>query len=262
VVENSETIEVRLRDGRSFPAKIRGSDPASDLAVIKIEAQDLSVAKFGNSDKLKVGELVIAVGSPYGLDYTTTFGHISATGRTYVLPGYTGAMMDQEFIQTDALISPGNSGGPLASIEGEIIGINTLIQSQRAGIGFALPGNMAREIADHLVATGKYPRTWLGLDLRDLRPGDPLAEKGGDLAAGAVVSKIHPDSPAARSKLQALDIIQAIDGKPMKTSLEVRRAVRSARVGQVLVLDIVRASAWLKLEVRAAAFDANEVMKK
>jgi len=156
VVDDAEKIEVRLKDGRTFPAEVRGVDGPSDVAVIKISAKDLPVAKLADSARTRVGEFAIAIGAPFSLDYSVTFGHVSAKDRS--IPDYEGmtAMSDQNFIQTDANINPGNSGGPLVNIEGEVIGINTLIRGLHTGIGFAIPINLAREIADHLIADGKY----------------------------------------------------------------------------------------------------------
>ncbi|HLP75815.1 MAG TPA: trypsin-like peptidase domain-containing protein, partial [Candidatus Paceibacterota bacterium] len=140
VVEDADKILVRLLDGRTFTAQVRGVDPESDVAVIKIEAGNLPVAKLGDSSKVRVGEFAIAIGAPFNLDYTVTFGHISAKSRSNVVPAFSdGRMMDQDFFQTDANINPGNSGGPLINIEGEVIGVNTLIRGLHTGIGFAIP---------------------------------------------------------------------------------------------------------------------------
>jgi serine protease Do len=159
VVENAEAIEVRLLDGRTFKAKVRGVDAGSDLAVIKIDADNLPVAKLADSAKTRVGEFAIAIGAPFAYDYSITFGHVSAKGRSNVIPVFSGgATMDQDFIQTDANINPGNSGGPLLNIDGEVIGINTIILGLRSGIGFAIPSNLAREVADKLIADGKFTR--------------------------------------------------------------------------------------------------------
>ena len=164
VVDDAESIEVRLKDGRKFKAKVRGVDPQSDVAVIQIDASGLPVAKLADSSKTRVGEFAIAIGAPFQLDYSVTFGHVSAKSRGNVVPSYHGgAMLDQDFIQTDANINPGNSGGPLVNIEGEVIGINTLIRGFRTGIGFAIPSGLAREVADQIIANGKFTRAWLGV---------------------------------------------------------------------------------------------------
>ena len=169
VVENADKIEVRLKDGRSFGAQVRGVDAPSDIAVIKIDAQDLPVARLADSSKTRVGEFAIAIGAPFSLDYTVTFGHVSAKDRSNILMDPDGpAMSDQDFIQTDANINPGTSGGPLLNIDGEVIGINTLIRGLRTGIGFAIPSNLARQIADRLISDGKFSRVWLGIDIFSL----------------------------------------------------------------------------------------------
>ena len=168
VVQDAESIEVRLQDGRTFKAKLRGVDPQSDVAVIKIEAKGLPVATFGDSTKARVGEFAIAIGAPFTFDYSVTFGHVSAKGRSNVVPGFEGAAMDQDFIQTDANINPGNSGGPLVNINGEVIGINTLIRGLHTGIGFAIPSNLAKEVADKLIANGKFTRAWLGVEIHGI----------------------------------------------------------------------------------------------
>src|SRR6185436_18520715 len=148
--------------GRKFKGKVRGVDPKSDVAVIKIDAKGLPVATLADSSKTRVGEFAIAIGAPFRLDYSVTFGHISAKGRSDVLTAYDGsALMDQDFIQTDANINPGNSGGPLVNIEGEVIGMNTLIRGLRTGIGFAIPSSLAKEVSDKLISDGKFNRAWL-----------------------------------------------------------------------------------------------------
>src|SRR5579859_2766821 len=168
VIDDAEKIEVRLQDGRIFKGVVRGFDAQSDVAVVKIEADNLPTARLADSNKTRVGEFAIAIGAPFSLDYTVTFGHVSAKGRSNVIDGFEGATMDQDFIQTDALINPGNSGGPLVNIEGEVIGINTLIRGMHTGIGFAIPSNLAKEVSDELIAQGKFQRAWLGVMIKAL----------------------------------------------------------------------------------------------
>src|SRR5712671_4509720 len=199
VVEDTEKIEVRLRDGRTFKAAVRGLDPQSDLAVIKIEAKGLPVAPLGDSTKTRVGEFAIAIGAPFSLDYSVTFGHVSAKGRSDILPGFGRASMDQDFIQTDANINPGNSGGPLVNIDGEVIGINTLIRGLHTGIGFAIPANLVREVADRLVSEGKYVRSYLGVEIRTLRDYPEYREVISGIKDGVVVKSIQPDGPASHA---------------------------------------------------------------
>src|SRR5204863_1495910 len=163
VVDEAEKIKVRFKDSfDEFDAEVRGVDAQADLAVLKInpKGKKLTVAKLGDSDKARVGEFAIAIGAPFELDYSVTFGHVSAKGRRVFSDQ---VMMDQDFIQTDASINPGNSGGPLVNIEGEVVGINTLIRGMNRGIGFAIPINLAREVSDQLIKDGKFSRTWLGI---------------------------------------------------------------------------------------------------
>src|ERR1019366_5178417 len=196
VVEDAQSIQVRLRDGRTFPAKVRGIDPKSDLAVIRIEASRLPVAVLADSTKTRVGEFAIAIGAPFDLDYSVTFGHVSAKGRSHVIPSWMGstlmASMDQDFIQTDASINPGNSGGPLINIDGEVIGVNTLVEGSNRGIGFAMPSNLARQIADHLIAEGKFARAWLGVQISALAEDLEFRDWVQDIPDGVVVGRIIP----------------------------------------------------------------------
>jgi serine protease Do len=238
VVDGADKIEVRLKDGRTFSAVVRGVDAPSDIAVIKIDAQELPVARLADSSKTRVGEFAIAIGAPFSLDYTVTFGHVSAKDRSNILMDPDGpAMSDQDFIQTDANINPGNSGGPLINIDGEVIGINTLIRGMHTGIGFAIPSNLAREIADRLISDGKFSRVWLGIAIHTLGdlPEDHDLVKG--VQQGVFVDSIVPDGPAAKS-LQPADVITAIDGKPVMTAQELKSELRAKSAGQRVTLDV------------------------
>jgi serine protease Do len=242
VVEDAEKIEVRLKDGRIFKAEVRGVDAPSDVAVVKIDAKDLPVAKLADSNKTRVGEFAIAIGAPFALDYSVTFGHVSAKDRSNILqPDPEGpTMTDQNFIQTDANINPGNSGGPLININGEVIGINTLIRGLHTGIGFAIPSNLAREVADKLITDGKFTRAWLGIGIRSLREYPEFRELVPTLKDGVVVDSIVPNGPAAKSELHPADVITAIDGKPVITSQQLKDEIRSKRIGQDMNLDVFR----------------------
>ena len=200
VVDQAESIEVRLQDGRTFKAKVRGVDPQSNVAVIKIDAKGLPVATLGDSAKTRVGEFAIAIGAPFMFEYSVTFGHVSAKGRSNVIRGNEGASMDQDFIQTDANINPGNSGGPLVNINGEVIGVNTLIRGLHTGIGFAIPVNLAREVADRLIAEGKFTRAWLGVEIQGLREDPDYRTMVPGVEEGVVVRAILPNGPAAKSR--------------------------------------------------------------
>jgi serine protease Do len=240
VVEDADKIEVRLQDGRIFPATIRGVDDKSDVAVLKIDAKALPVAKLADSAKTRVGEFAIAIGVPFNLDYSVTYGHVSAKGRSNIIPGDDGASMDQDFIQTDANINPGNSGGPLVNINGEVIGINTLIRGLHTGIGFAIPSSLAKEVSDQLIAAGKYPRPWLGIGIQSIRdlPVSHAATIG--VEQGVLVSAILTNGPAYHSDLKTGDIITALDGKRVSTVQELRHEVRIKKIGQAVTLNILR----------------------
>ncbi|MEI7894719.1 MAG: trypsin-like peptidase domain-containing protein, partial [Myxococcales bacterium] len=165
VVEDALTINVRLRDGRVLPARLLGRDPATDLAVVKVEGQNFVPARLANSDAARVGEWVVAIGSPFGLGYTVTAGVLSAKGR-----GGLGMNSIEDYLQTDASINPGNSGGPLCDLDGRVIGINTMIVGKASGIGFAVPSNMADRVARQILATGRVQRAWMGVGVQDLTP--------------------------------------------------------------------------------------------
>jgi len=257
VVEEAESIDVRLNDGRTFKGKVRGVDPQSDLAVVKIEAKGLPVATLADSTKTRVGEFAIAIGAPFSLDYTVTFGHVSAKGRSNVIQGYAGRAMDQDFIQTDALINPGNSGGPLVNIDSEVIGINTMIRGLHSGIGFAVPSSLAKEVADKLIADGKFTRAWLGVEIRALRDDPESRESIKGLDDGVVIERIFPGGPAAKSDLDRSDIITAVDGRRVRTAQQLRTEIRGKKVGQPIVLDVFRPDAkgngkTLKIKVSPA----------
>ena len=250
VVEDAEKIQVRLRDGRTFDATVRGVDPNSDVAVLKIEAKGLPVAKFASSAKTRVGEFAIAIGAPFGFDYSVTFGHVSAKGRSNIVPAYSGGgMLDQDFIQTDANINPGNSGGPLVNIDGEVIGINTLIRGLRTGIGFAIPSDLAREVSEQLITDGKFTRSWLGLSILGLKedPENRPVVKGVD--DGVLIRGIVPDGPAARSDLRVGDVITKVDGQRVGSSQELRNQVRGKKIGRPVTLEVFRLDKTLRISV-------------
>jgi serine protease Do len=251
VVEDAEKIEVKLRDGRTFLAEVRGRDAESDLAVLKIEALDLPVAKLADSSKTRVGEFAIAIGAPFSLDYSVTFGHVSAKGRSNIVPDWEeGGAMDQDFIQTDANINPGNSGGPLLNIDGEVIGINTLIRGLHTGIGFAIPSNLAKEISEKLISDGKIARLWLGIKFHSVSDDPDFHEFMPDVESGVIVQSILPGGPAAKSGLRPADVITAIDGKPVGNSQQIRDEVRRKTAGQFVTLDVLRAGKTVQIKLK------------
>jgi serine protease Do/serine protease DegQ len=237
VVEQAEKISVTLRDGREFNAKLLGTDEASDIAVIQIPADKLTALPLADSDRLQVGDFVVAIGNPFGLGQTVTSGIISALGRTDLgIEGY------EDFIQTDASINPGNSGGALVNLRGQLVGINTAILAPgggNVGIGFAIPINMGKSIMQQLVEHGEVERGQLGITAQDLTP--ELANAFGiERYNGTVISHIETGSPAERSQLQVGDVILEIEGKPVRNSSDVRNRVGLLRVGAEITMTIWR----------------------
>lgn len=236
VVDEALTINVHLRDGRYLPAKLLGRDPATDLAVIKVDATGLTAAKFADTDKLRVGQSVVAIGSPLGLDYSVTSGILSAKGR-----GGLGMNAIEDYLQTDASINPGNSGGPLCNLDGEVIGINDMIaRGEGGGIGFAIPANLAHHVADQILKNGHVSRAWIGVGIQDLTP-DLASAMRMEPNGGVLVNNVVPNGPAARSQIHAGDIIAAVSGKAVRDSHELQREIMAHDVGQNVQLEIVRA---------------------
>ena len=235
VVKGAEQIKVKLSDQRIFDAEVVGVDDRTDVAVLKIEPDDgLPTVVLGDSDALQVGQWALAIGNPFGLDRTLTVGVISGTGRSNV-----GIEEYEDFIQTDASINPGKSGGPLLNIYGEVIGINTAIVASGQGIGFAIPINLARLIADQLMATGSVTRGWLGVGILEVTP--ELAESF-DLGrtTGALVNQVMEGTPAAEGGLQQGDIILTFEGKEVRGVRELQLMVASSPAGREVVLEILR----------------------
>jgi Do/DeqQ family serine protease len=235
VVEEALTINVRLRDGRYLPARLIGRDPSTDLAVIQIDAPGLTPANFADSDAVRVGEWVVAIGSPFGLGYTVTAGVLSAKGR-----GGIGMNAIEDYLQTDASINPGNSGGPLCNLQGEVIGINTMIVGRGQGIGFAVPSAMVERVATQLLKTGHVSRSWLGVAVQDLSP-ELAAAMHVPAGSGALVNNVAAGGPAQRANLRAGDIIAAVGGRPVHDGHELVREALSHEVGHPVQLEIVRA---------------------
>lgn len=234
VIDHALSISVRLRDGRLLPAKLLGRDPATDLAVIKVEATGLTPAKLADSDNARVGEWVVAIGSPFGLGYTVTTGVLSAKGR-----GGLGMNQIEDYLQTDASINPGNSGGPLSDLDGRVLGINTMIVGRGAGIGFAVPANLARRVADQIIKTGRVQRAWIGVGIQDLTPELAAAMKV-DPRAGVLVNSVNNGGPAQKANVKPGDIIAGVAGKKVSDGRELVREVIAHEVGQTVQLEIVR----------------------
>jgi serine protease Do len=247
VVDGAEKIRVRFKSGKTYDAEVKGVDAQSDVAVIKIDARGLPVARFADSAKVRVGEFAIAIGAPFELDYSVTVGHVSAKGRSRVIPD---ASMDQDFIQTDASINPGNSGGPLVNIDGEIIGINTLIRGLRTGIGFAIPSNLAKEVADKLITEGRFTRAWLGVEIVSLSEYPEFKELAKGVEEGVVVRGIRQDGPAAKSDLKPRDVVTMVDGKAVATAQQLKNEIRTKPIGKPVDLDVVRNGKHLIVKVK------------
>ena len=209
VVEGADRIDVKLKDGREFTAKVVGTDEKTDVAVIKIDAKDLPAAELGNSDGVRVGQFAFAIGAPFKLDYTFTYGVVSGKGRSKLLA--TSGYSISDYLQTDASINPGNSGGPLCDIDGKVIGMNTLINGINRGLGFAIPINMAREIGDELIAGRKIMRPWLGIRIETLGDDPSIRELFKGVDKGVVVRTIEADAPAYKSDLRPFDVITHVD---------------------------------------------------
>lgn len=234
VVAAADRIEIKLSDGRKFKASVIGQDPQTDLAVIKISADNLPVATLGDSDKLEVGQWVLAVGNPFGLEQTVTVGVVSAKGRSGL-----GTGTYEDFIQTDASINPGNSGGPMVNIDGEVVGINTMIFGLGTGIGFAIPINLAKRIMDDLIQQGGVIRPWIGVEVQDLTP--ELAQHFEvKEERGALVSQIYPESPAEKSGLKVGDVVISVDGKPIKGANELLKEMLLKKIGNPVTLEVIR----------------------
>lgn len=261
VVGDADEIEVTLQDGKKFKAKIIGTDPKSDVALIKIEDEDLPFIELGDSDALEIGEWVIAIGSPFGLQATMTVGIVSAKSRGVGIADY------EDFIQTDAAINPGNSGGPLLNIDGQAIGLNTAIVSNspyggyNVGIGIAIPINMARKIKDQLLKSGKVTRGFLGVMMQPEKISPELAEAFGlDENRGVLITKVIPDSPADKAGLKMEDVILQMDGKDVEDWQSFRNTVAMIEPGTEVDLVIFRDNK--KEEIKVTIGSLEEEIEK
>ncbi|WP_110655116.1 Do family serine endopeptidase [Salinicola halimionae] len=237
VISDADEIQVALRDGREAIARVIGTDPDSDLAVLKIDMENLPVIKLSDSEDIAIGDVTLAIGNPFGVGQTVTMGIISATGRDHL-----GLSRYEDFIQTDAAINPGNSGGALVDANGSLIGINTAIFSRSGGsqgIGFAIPANLARSILDDIVTQGRVIRGWLGLDAQQMTP-DLASSFGLKTLSGVIIANVAPGGPSAEAGLRPGDILLAIDGKPILDPRETQVDIAEIAPGTRLPLTIVR----------------------
>jgi len=254
VVENAEEIQIKLIDKRVIPAKVLGADPKSDLAILQIEANDIKQIPLGDSDKLRVGEWVLAVGSPFSanLSHTVTAGIVSALGRSYVMPGNGDHY--ENFIQTDAAINPGNSGGALINLDGELIGINTAIatggmERSNRGVGFAIPSNMIKKVMNDLIDKGYVVRSWLGVMIQ---PVTDKVARALDISerSGALVTEVVADSPADKAGLKIGDIITQFDGKKISDTSHLKNVVSSTAPGKHSKVKVIREGDWKVINVK------------
>jgi Do/DeqQ family serine protease len=258
VVEGADKIDVKLRDGRNFPATVVGTDEKSDIAVIKIDAKDLPVVQLGDSDAVRVGQFAFAIGAPFKLDYTFTYGVISGKSRSKLFQ--TGGYSISDYLQTDASINPGNSGGPLCDIDGKVIGMNTLINGMNRGLGFAIPINMAKEIGAELVAGHKIMRPWLGIRIETLGDDPTIRDlfKGAD--KGVLVRTIEADAPASKSDLRPFDVITQVDGTPIETDSQLQHEILKKKIGQNVQLTVWRKGQTLKVPMKTGELP-NEIAR-
>jgi serine protease Do/serine protease DegQ len=250
VIRNAEQVIVTLRDRRQFPAKLVGTDPGTDIAVLQIPAQGLAALRFGDSDQLQIGDYVIAIGNPFGIGQTVTSGIVSALGRSGLSPeGY------EDFIQTDASINPGNSGGALVNLRGELVGINTAIVTPaggNVGIGFAVPSNMARAVMEQIVRYGEVRRGRLGVEIADLTP-EVARKLGVGTLEGALVASVQPGSPAEKSGLRERDVVVALNGRAIRSAAELRARLGLTPVGEEVELRVLRGNESRTIRARIAA---------
>jgi len=246
VVQNAAAIEVQLNDGRALPAELVGTDPPSDLAILRINADGLRPLAFGDSDKVQVGQMVFAVGNPLGLQETVTQGIISAKGRRAL------SEAANEFFQTDAAINPGNSGGPLINLRGEIIGLNNAQSAQGQGIGFAIPSNTVRRVFESIRDYGRFIRPWFGAYMRSLTPQMARQLRLPD-PFGVLVLLVYDGSPAEQAGLKPGDVITEFNGRPVRDLIDLRNRVAETDIGQKVTMQVQRGETLLDLHTVIAA---------
>ncbi|MEA5601197.1 HhoA/HhoB/HtrA family serine endopeptidase [Nostoc sp. UHCC 0252] len=262
VVDGADTVTVTLKDGRTLEGKVLGKDELTDVAVVKIQADNLPSVAIGNSDQLQPGEWAIAIGNPLGLDNTVTTGIISATGRSSNLIGAADKRV--EYIQTDAAINPGNSGGPLLNSRGQVIAMNTAIIRGAQGLGFAIPINTAQRISNQLIATGKVEHPYLGIQMVGLTPqlkqsinSNPNSGLRVNEDKGVLIVEVVPNSPAAKAGIRAGDVIQKLGGQSVTDASSVQKVVENSQVGGDLRLELRRNGQNINVAVQPGAFPTS-----
>src|SRR3989454_8225063 len=264
VVEAADKIEVKLKDGREFSAKVVGTDQKTDIAVIKIEAKDLPVVQLGDSDAVRVGQFAFAIGAPFKLDYTFTYGVVSGKGRSKLFT--TGGYSISDYLQTDASIDAGNRRGPLCDIDGKVIGMNTLINGLNRGLGFAIPSNLANEIGQQLVAGKKIARPWLGIRIESVGDNPNTRDLLKGIDKGVIVRTIEADAPANKSDLPPFDVITKVDGTAVTTDTQLQREILKKKIGQAVKLTVWRKGQTIEIPVTTGelpneiARASNEIM--
>jgi serine protease Do/serine protease DegQ len=245
VVKDARAIQIKLKDNRIFVAKLVGTDPGTDVAVLKVEAPKLTEVKFGDSDELQVGDFVIAIGNPFGIGQTATSGIVSALGRSGLsMEGF------EHFIQTDAPINPGNSGGALVNLKGELVGINSAIigpAGGSVGIGFAVPAVIARAVMDQLIRFGEVRRGRLGVAMQDVVGGE-----------GSTITDVVPNSPAAQAGLRKGDVVNGLNGRPVRSAAELRARLSIVPVGEAVELQVQRGAEALKVKATIAEVERRQ----
>lgn len=260
VVDGADRVSATLKDGRTIDGEVMGKDNLTDLAVVKINTENLPTVLFGDSEALKIGEWAIAIGNPLGLDNTVTTGIISATGRNSAQIGVGDKRID--FIQTDAAINPGNSGGPLLNAQGEVIGINTAIIKNAQGLGFAIPINSARDIAEQLIASGKVEHPFLGIQMTSITPeiqNQLKSQYNFDVPTdqGVLIVSIVPNSPAAKAGLKLGDIVTTIQEQQVNLPQDVQKIVEKTEVGDTVNLELIRQNKTVTLPVQVGLLPSS-----
>ncbi len=253
VVAQARKIHVRFRDGRRLEGRLLGSDERTDVAVVQVEAEQLPVLAFADSDTARVGQFVCAIGVPFGQEWSFTEGLLSGMGRTRLLSPTSAVPLYEDYLQTDAVINPGHSGGPLLDSDGRVLGMNTLITRVERGLAFAVPSNLLQQTLLQILESGRVSRPWLGIRVETLGETATLKERLGGASSGAVVLAIEADGPAFRTDLRPADVIQSLDGKPVTSALALQRELFERKVGQPVRVGVWRQGAQKTVLIQLAA---------